>query len=162
MTLDTRILDLLERGWRPGDWRAGIRCLASEDGTLLGVVVQVSDEHPGSLRVLTCFVGTEREPFIRQYRGDDAVPDLTDLPTVACVLAVLAKRVGLPESPVPYAWCRRLEDDGVTPAGWGLVRCDGQKHHYEFVGPAYMQMYAESDPLVALAMALAQTVEAKP
>lgn len=145
----------LRVGWRPQNWHPGMHAIDPEDGSALGVVVHVSDEHPGMPTI--CFLGAD-DDHIRVTGADteDSLPDLSDAGTIACCLAELARRVGLLESPVPFNWKRYsprpAEPERSAGPYWALSNGQYAEEIYGAVG-------AELDPLAALALALRDTVE---
>ena len=146
MSTNDRVRDLLRTGWRAEDWRPEMR--NEEDS-----IVLVINDHGPKVWAFTlptgewCVVHDDGKLRDR-WRG--CWPNLHDPATFALALAVLARRVGLPDtSPVPYAWW------WTTPAGaWVVESPDGCHSHTFAPFPE-----PTTDPVLALAAALAATVE---
>lgn len=149
---DPRIPDLLRRGWRHKDWCAG-SLATRRDGE--GRVVEPLDDG----RLLLCFGSGRNTEWVP---ATDWLPDLSDRATFALALDVLGERVGVVSPDArPLMW-RRIDHERVGPffgvlPGWRLETSalSPSAVSYTFREP----VGDEPDPVVALAMALAVTVE---
>lgn len=144
-------------GWRPDDWRAAMRIrIGGEAAWARTVSIGRTDLAIGLVGVWVMFENTQREPAIDLLHHDQiSAIDLSDLATLACCLAILAARLDLPESLVPYRWhC----DPIGRPATWWIETAEYNEDGTPFGSHSFGgAIGAEPDPHKALAMALRVT-----